>query len=361
MRPPIRFVTGTGAAWIGVRAASLLLPIPWAAVGPNLLPQSPHASLVTSAAAKAAPETAFLTPSSLTMPPVQAGSPVFGPVTFATLAALAHAAVPQERRDGVAGPVAAGGASAAPEGAQIGGENVGAAGPPVSAGEIAALPSPAAPASSGHGGLTGSAWLLVRGGMGGVSAAPAGELGGSQAGVRLAWRPDGAVPLALAARVSGPTGGEPGAEAALGLAWQPQAGVPVTLTAERRTRLDSGGRDAWAAYAAGGVYDRRLPGGFRLDGYGEAGVVGAHRRDLFADGAVRVGQPVPVGHATVTAGAGLWGAAQPHLARLDAGPQAAVRVPAGHAGIVAAVDWRFRLAGNARPRSGPALTLGVDF
>ena len=80
-------------------------------------------------------------------------------------------------------------------------------------------------------------------------------------------------------------------------------------------------------------------------------------RDLFADGAARGG--VPLG--PVEIGGGVWGAAQPGAARLDAGPQMSLPLPAAGANLRLSADWRFRLAGDAAPGSGPALTLGADF
>ena len=55
----------------------------------------------------------------------------------------------------------------------------------------------------------------------------------------------------------------------------------------------------------------------------------------------------------------LGSAAQPKLARIDAGLSVRLHVPALHASLSA--DWRFRLAGRAGPASGPALTLWTDF
>lgn len=355
MTPPIRFALGTGAAWIALRTASLLIPLPWGALTPGLLPPSPRSSLVTSAAASIEPP-GVATGAGIAPGVLQAAG--LAPAALASLATLAHAEAPWGGFEFVHDGAGATGATPADQAVT----SASAAGALPTAG-AAAAPPVLPPPARGHGSsVTGSAWLFLRGGEGGPTAAPGGELAGSQAGARVAWRPRADVPVALAVRVSGPTGGEPGAEAALGLAWQPEESVPATLTVERRAGLDRGGRDAWAAYAAGGAYDKHLPGGLRLDAYGEAGVVGARRRDLFADGGVRVGEPVAVGaRATLTLGAGVWGAAQPHLARVDAGPQAALRIPVGRTGITAAADWRFRIAGDARPRSGPALTIGVDF
>jgi hypothetical protein len=200
-----------------------------------------------------------------------------------------------------------------------------------------------------------SAWLLVRGDDA-PSLAAGGTLGGSQAGFRILYRLNGdaARPLQVSARISTPLRNRAGSEAALGLDWRPVAGLPVHILAERREAIGRDGRSAFALMLHGGVSER-LPGGFRLDAYGQAGLVGVRSRDLFADGGARLG--VPVGDVEV--GAALSGGAQPGLARLDAGPQLTLRLPGKSLRLTA--EWRFRLAGDARPGSGPALTLAGDF
>ena len=204
---------------------------------------------------------------------------------------------------------------------------------------------------------SGSVWLLARRDDASPALAPGGLLGGSQAGGRLLYRLNGDAvrPLALAARVSAPLRGR-GTEAAFGLDWRPVGRLPVHLLAERRQRLDGGGRSAFAAAIQGGG-SVALPVAARLDAYAQAGVVGLRSRDLFADGAVRFG--VPFG--PVEIGGGAWGAAQPGAKRLDAGPQISLPLPVAGAKLRLAADWRFRLAGDARPASGPALTIGADF
>lgn len=199
-----------------------------------------------------------------------------------------------------------------------------------------------------------SAWLLLRDDVGGGSLAPGGTLGGSQAGARLVWRLDHR--LALSARAYAPLRRTAGAEAALGLEWRPMARFPVALLAERRIGIGREGRDAFALMLHGGG-SARLPLSARLDGYVQAGVVGLAARDLFVDGAARLS--VPVG--PVEVGGGAWGAAQPGAARLDAGPSVSWRLPVPRANLRLSADWRFRIAGDARPESGPALTVAADF
>lgn len=201
---------------------------------------------------------------------------------------------------------------------------------------------------------SGSAWLLVRRDRNAAAFAPGGTLGGSQAGARIVYRHSDDV--ALSARAYLPLRRTPGAEAAIGLDWRPSSAIAFHVLAERRQALGDEGRSAFALtlYGGGG---RSLAGGLRAEGYAQAGIVGARSRDLFVDASLRLG--IPIG--PVEAGAGAWGAAQPGAARLDAGPQASVRLPVAGATMRLRADWRFRIAGEAAPGSGPALTLAADF
>lgn len=220
--------------------------------------------------------------------------------------------------------------------------------------------SSSAPADPSSSNLTGSAWALVRAG-GDAGLATGGQLGGSQAGVRVRYTPV-ATSVALFGRVSAPIEQRLGREAAVGVEWQPLAAVPIRLAAERRIALDRGARDAFAVGLFGGVDQVRLPARFRLDAYGQAGVVGARSRDAYVDGQVRVEQPLlGLDVLTVSAGAGVWGAAQPGVSRLDVGPQLVLRAPLADRTLRLNLDWRQRVAGNARPGSGAALTLATDF
>jgi hypothetical protein len=54
----------------------------------------------------------------------------------------------------------------------------------------------------------------------------------------------------------------------------------------------------------------------------------------------------------------VWGGAQPGVYRVDAGPRVTMKV---RNNIRVHFDWRQRLAGNAQPGSGPAVTLASDF
>ena len=203
-----------------------------------------------------------------------------------------------------------------------------------------------------------TAWALLRGtGRGTIpttSLASGGTLGGSQAGARLTWRFN--EHWAASVRSSSSAGGVRGAEVAGGVRWQPLRSIPVAFTAERREGLGRfGGRSAFALFAEGGIYHRALFNKVYLDGYMQGGVVGVRQRDLFVDGGATLTRPI---WRNISGGIGVWGAAQPGLYRLDAGPRVSMQV---RRGITVHADYRQRLIGNAAPPSGPALTLAADF
>jgi hypothetical protein len=202
-----------------------------------------------------------------------------------------------------------------------------------------------------------TAWALLRsrqGVVGSTSLASGGTLGGSQAGARLSYNVTRQIAATL--RTSSDVGRR-GGEVAAGIRVQPLLNIPVWLTAERRQRLGryGGGRNAFALFAEGGVYDEPLPWQFTLDAYLQGGVVGFHSRDRFIDGGLTVTRPV---YKNFYAGLGVWGGAQPGLYRLDAGPRVTMRV---RNNMRVHLDWRQRLAGNAQPGSGPAVTLAGNF
>ncbi len=210
--------------------------------------------------------------------------------------------------------------------------------------------------------FSGSAWAFVRGGGRATAVSPVGQIGGGQMGARLLYRIDKAERLALTARVSRTIGGIHQTEAAVGLDWKPIDTLPVHLMLDRRIAIDKGGRNAWTLGAAGGVDDVRIAKGWRLDGYAEAGVVGAKSRDLYADGAARIARAIDLGKGrSLAVGGGVWGAAQPGAARLDAGPSVVLRTPVDGHVLAVALDWRQRMVGDAKPGSGIALTVATDF
>ncbi|HET9811644.1 MAG TPA: hypothetical protein VFP53_08110 [Sphingomicrobium sp.] len=198
-----------------------------------------------------------------------------------------------------------------------------------------------------------TSWAMLRGVSVPGSLASGGTLGGSQAGARLTYAFNRS--LAASLRMTSPVGGS-GTEVALGLRFAPFRSIPVAITAERRQALGRyGGRSDFALFLEGGVYGRPMPLNFDLDAYVQAGVVGLKSRDLFADGSLAFTRPI---WGRFSAGFGFWGGVQPGLYRIDAGPRISIRL---RDNLRAHLDWRQRLAGNARPASGPALTLAADF
>ena len=98
-----------------------------------------------------------------------------------------------------------------------------------------------------------------------------------------------------------------------------------------------------------------MPLRFLLDSYLQAGLVGLLNRNPFIDGSFRLTRPV---YKQFSAGFGVWGGAQPGVYRLDVGPRLSMAV---RNNIKVHFDWRQRLAGNAQPGSGPAITVASDF
>lgn len=202
-----------------------------------------------------------------------------------------------------------------------------------------------------------SAWFVARPGTG-LGAAPGGsQLGGGQAGLRVAWLLAPRQRIAAFARVATPLRGK-GAEGSIGLEWQPME-APVRLVAEQRFGLD-GSRGGTGIGAIAG-YDGTIAG-LRLESYGQAGAIRRARTEPYADGAVRATRTLAEGDGMRLAlGGGAWGAAQRDAARLDLGPSATLALPLAGQDVRLALDWRQRIAGKARPGSGLALTLGSDF
>jgi hypothetical protein len=202
-----------------------------------------------------------------------------------------------------------------------------------------------------------SSWLLARGGPSGTVSG--GQLGASQAGVRVIYGIDGAHRLGLTARLAAPLRGR-GREAAVGVEWQPTR-WPVRLIAEQRLVLD-GGRGGPTIGVIAGYGPAEIAPGARIETYGQAGVIGRGRVEGFVDAAARLTHGVAGrGRLGLDAGVGAWASAQRDAARFDIGPSLGLALPLGRRSARVALDWRQRIAGTARPGSGPALSVGSDF
>lgn len=198
-----------------------------------------------------------------------------------------------------------------------------------------------------------STWFLARSGAS-PALASGGQLGGSQIGGRADYALTHGV--FLTSRISSPLRAQGGREATIGIGVRRKAFGAIV---EQRIALDGSAHSRSSATVYGGFSEAALPANFRLDAYGQAGLVS---RDAFADGALRVEHSiVERGSARLSVGAGVWGAAQPGVARVDIGPQVVARVPFAGRLFRASAEWRQRVAGNANPGSGPTFTLGADF
>lgn len=205
-----------------------------------------------------------------------------------------------------------------------------------------------------------SAWMLYRPDHGGTGLASGGQLGASQMGVRIAYEltPSQAYAIALHGRVTSALESPKGVEAALGLTYRPKRSLPVALSIERRVAVAEGGRNAFAAYAAGGAGPVAIPPNLELEGYAQAGMVGLARNDVFADGRFALSRRLmDLDNRALLTGIAASGGTQPGLSRLDLGPHLSARQ--GSARVV--LEWRQRIAGNAFPGSGPAVIVAADF
>lgn len=230
------------------------------------------------------------------------------------------------------------------------------------AGERSAAPPPRAERR-----WSADGWLLLRQGGSGIS--PGGallpSLGASQVGAVVRYRlaPGSAHRPALYLRASSALRQPRGEELAAGLALRSLAGVPLAAMAEvRLTQTPGGAHLRPAAALVTELPPAALPGGLRAETYVQAGYVGGAGATPFIDGQARIEAPLAnAGKFRLRAGAGAWGGAQQGAARLDIGPTATLAVPLGSGGGRLTADWRFRVAGNAAPASGPALTLSAGF
>jgi hypothetical protein len=210
----------------------------------------------------------------------------------------------------------------------------------------------------------GAFWLLARNGADRSGLLGSGEIGGSQMGgrVRLGLIPIGRKgDLSASVRASSPLS-RSGAELGIGVSASFVRPIPFEIIAERRVALSRNGHDRVAVIGAIGVNAQPIGKEFRLDAYGQAGVVGLSDRALFAGGSVEVSKALHQGNRTdLHLGVGLWADAQRGAARIDIGPELTLRLRSTPLPIRVSAQWRVRIAGSAEPRSGPALVIGGDF
>jgi hypothetical protein len=332
---PLRFFGVAIASWVAVRAVML-----WPTVGPAAIPRA----LVPAAFTEDARDVAA------TMPP-----PVVSPAQFRTVFQPVEQPLPRWA------PVAVAAANVGRTVDAVRSPTVATRSPDPAAAQTILAPPPAVPptARAPLDRWSASAWFVLRDGRGIAPGLGGGQLGGSQAGLRIAYAVGDGRRVAIVARVASPLRG-PGREAAIGFEWRPTK-FPGRLVAEYRVALDGGGSGPAAGIIAG-TGPAPLALGFDLETYGQAGIVRRRRDEPFAEGAARLSRTIAtLGGAKLDLGVGSWGGAQRGVQRLDIGPSLGVRVPVAGKAIRMSLDWRQRVAGNARPGSGPVLVIGSDF
>ncbi|MFM5886180.1 MAG: hypothetical protein ACKOQ3_12805, partial [Novosphingobium sp.] len=218
------------------------------------------------------------------------------------------------------------------------------------------------------------AWLLLRRGGNGFNLPgsglpganlPVGAYGASQAGAVIRYRlaPSSPQRPSLYLRATTALHAPRGEELAAGFSARPLARVPLAAMAEvRATRTLTGTIVRPAAALVSEFPPLDLPLGLRGEAYVQGGYVGGRGATAFVDGQGRLERRLmSAGRWQLRAGAGTWGGAQKGAKRLDVGPTATLEMPLGPVGGRIAADWRFRVAGNAAPTSGPAITLSAGF
>lgn len=330
---PLRFLGLIAGGWVTWRVALLSgAPLPTVPIMPDLIAPP---MLIARAEAASAPQP--WQPLPIIAAPAAAAPP---PVTRTA---------PDRRRVNLALAALVG------FGGRFTADNVALA--PVASVTVPATAQPVAMTGRPGTGWSASAWLLTRPG-GGVPGAA--QLGGGQAGFVVRRTLDASGDLSAYGRVTAPLEGE-GRELAFGLDWQPFE-APVRLVAERRFGLDDqpGGP---AIGTVAGIGPTPITSRATVEAYGQAGVIlRDEEAEPYGDAFVRVARPVTrIDDARLDLGIGAWGAAQQDAQRLDIGPSIGATLPIAGQTWRASLDWRERVAGDAQPLSGPALTIAADF
>lgn len=219
---------------------------------------------------------------------------------------------------------------------------------------------------------SGENWLLMRAGSGSAAQAPgAASYGASQAGAIVRYRfgkgeaPDSYAYLRTSLAINAPGKDK---EVALGLGLRPIRRLPVRALVE--ARLQDTSRSSMQVRPVATLVTelpwQRLPRGFRLEAYGQAGYAGGRGATPFFDAQALIDHPVRgivSRNGDLRAGIGMWSGGQKGAVRLDLGPRVSFRLEGGKliGPTRIALDWRFRVTGNARPGSGPAMTVSSAF
>lgn len=209
------------------------------------------------------------------------------------------------------------------------------------------------------------AYGFFRGGDGDAALASGGAYGGSQAALiaRFAIDRASAERWQLTGRVSRAIARNDPLELSPGLRWRPDDALPIAIHGEYRFRKGSG--DGPALFATAWLSDRNLPAKFRVESWIQAGIVRNRESVGFVDAAAVAVRPIqtagPRETGGLSAGGGIWAGGQKGAGRLDIGPVLTLDVALAASRLRLTGAWRERIAGQARPGSGPALTISSDF
>ncbi len=226
---------------------------------------------------------------------------------------------------------------------------------------LAAAPPSKLPPSSAKRQLSWSIWLFTRNSDG---ASPAPQLGAAQAGGRLTYgllSPTLLTSLSASVRLARPLEGR-GFEISPGLSLSGGKAIPVEMIIERRIRPEKGNKDQWGVLLASGIAPREIRPGLTVEGFAQAGFTGTKTILPFAQmgaGIHRSAYSSPI--AKVKIGAGLWADGQGKVGRIEIGPEIVTVVDTGALDVRVSAQWRIKVAGNAKPGSGPALSLSTSF
>ena len=209
--------------------------------------------------------------------------------------------------------------------------------------------------------LSGDIWLFSRS-SGGASSTPI--LGGGQAGGRLKYSiPSPASPLRLSAsaRLARPLRGQ-GLEVSPVLSIAAGQDIPIEMIIERRIRPEKGAKDQWGLLIASGISPKQIRPGISVEGFAQAGVVGTRKPIPFAQIGLGLHQSIYDGTGLqAKVGAGFWADGQGKVGRIDIGPELAAVAKIGKQSLRLSAQWRIKVAGNAKPGSGPALSVATSF
>nr|WP_298895300.1 hypothetical protein [uncultured Altererythrobacter sp.] len=211
------------------------------------------------------------------------------------------------------------------------------------------------------------AWAFWRdgGNVSLVSAARAPTYGASQAGAVLNFRlaPENRRDPRAYARIYRALIDQGETEISAGISARPLAALPLRAHTELRvTEFQTSTEIRPAAFVTTELPVLQLPLGMRAEGYGQAGYVGGKEATAFADGQVHLMRDLRrFDLGALSIGAAAWAGAQEGAERLDVGPSMRVDLTIAQTPARFSLDYRERVAGDAEPPSGVAVTLSTRF